>query len=300
MVQPEKKMTVNEASDIPFIHRECPICGCDDYTVVHRARAGKFFRSRFGIETATIAECRDCRLKFTNPVVNDELNDLQYLDSKTGYNTKTFERVEQLAWDDQRICFHEVRQYAADRPDYNVLDFGCGRGGLIWQCEQAGIQARGIDLNPGGVALAQSFGVKNVENRDLREMPDASYDAIAALHVFEHLPNCRDIVGHFRRIIKRPGYVFVMVPNVGSLRFRRKPDAYWNIPYQHMNAFTRLLLDKLFQGAGFQSVKLRANYMSDSLKVNQKVKVSMMMTKVMGNLMGAFPTKLFRVYKLSE
>ena len=72
-----------------------------------------------------------------------------------------------------------------------VLDAGCGRGEFLELLRDAGIPARGVDLDPGMVERARAKGLE-VELGDavghLESLPDESLGTIFAAQVVEHLP----------------------------------------------------------------------------------------------------------------
>jgi 2-polyprenyl-3-methyl-5-hydroxy-6-metoxy-1,4-benzoquinol methylase len=72
-----------------------------------------------------------------------------------------------------------------------VLDLGCGRGELLEVFRQAGIDARGIDLNEDSLTLCRSKGLQ-VEAADLfaylSALPDFSLGGVVCCQVVEHLP----------------------------------------------------------------------------------------------------------------
>jgi SAM-dependent methyltransferase len=72
-----------------------------------------------------------------------------------------------------------------------VLDVGCGRGELLGVLREHGIEATGIDLDPGMVDEARASGL-DARLGDvvefLRAAPEHSYGAITAIHLVEHLP----------------------------------------------------------------------------------------------------------------
>ena len=72
----------------------------------------------------------------------------------------------------------------------DVLDVGCGRGELLALLSEAGIPARGIDVNGEMVALCRERGLK-AEQADaltyLESLPDASLGGLTAIQVVEHL-----------------------------------------------------------------------------------------------------------------
>lgn len=72
----------------------------------------------------------------------------------------------------------------------DVLDLGCGRGELLDLLREAGIPARGIDLNPAMVDAARARGL-DVRAADalayVSALPAESLGGVAAIQVVEHL-----------------------------------------------------------------------------------------------------------------
>ena len=73
----------------------------------------------------------------------------------------------------------------------NVLDIGCGRGEFLETMREAGVPARGIDLDEESVATCRHKGLE-AEPADLyaylADLPEASLDGIFCSQVVEHLP----------------------------------------------------------------------------------------------------------------
>jgi glycosyltransferase involved in cell wall biosynthesis/SAM-dependent methyltransferase len=71
-----------------------------------------------------------------------------------------------------------------------VLDVGCGRGELLQLLTEEGIEARGIDVDPGMVERTHARGLP-VEQADvvsyLARQREGSLGAVIAVHVIEHL-----------------------------------------------------------------------------------------------------------------
>src|SRR5690606_3531955 len=71
-----------------------------------------------------------------------------------------------------------------------LLDIGCGRGELIDVAREAGIEARGVDLDTELVAQARTRGHDAVLGDGIALLRDAaggSLGAVSAIHVIEHL-----------------------------------------------------------------------------------------------------------------
>jgi O-antigen chain-terminating methyltransferase len=103
-----------------------------------------------------------------------------------------------------------------------VLDIGCGRGEFLQLLAEAGIEARGIDLDADMVAFARGAGL-DVEQAEaltyLEQLEDSSIGGMFCAHVVEHLE-----VPSLLRLLDlaatklRPGGVFVAeTPNPRTL-----------------------------------------------------------------------------------
>lgn len=71
-----------------------------------------------------------------------------------------------------------------------LLDIGCGRGEFLEAAKEAGLAAKGVDLNPEMAAFCQKQGLDVVEGdaiEYLRGLPDASLGGILAAQLIEHL-----------------------------------------------------------------------------------------------------------------
>ncbi|MGH9626898.1 MAG: class I SAM-dependent methyltransferase [Bryobacteraceae bacterium] len=100
----------------------------------------------------------------------------------------------------------------------NVLDIGCGRGEFLAVMQEAGVPARGIDLDEESVALCRARSCK-AETADLfrylADLPDADLDGIFCAQVVEHLPPER-IPGMIRLCaerLSRNGVLVIETPN---------------------------------------------------------------------------------------
>ena len=71
-----------------------------------------------------------------------------------------------------------------------VLDIGCGRGEFLTLLREAGVEARGIDVDPEMVTHCREEGLE-VEQADalsyLASLEDDSLGGIFCAHVLEHL-----------------------------------------------------------------------------------------------------------------
>ncbi|MFQ5739871.1 MAG: class I SAM-dependent methyltransferase [Acidobacteriota bacterium] len=120
-------------------------------------------------------------------------------------------RLDQLRW--VKSCFPE--------PDgRRLLDIGCAGGGFVQQARAAGFDAFGLESSAEAVGLAQEESPGRIIRGDVRDLIERGeqYDILTLFHVLEHVPEPFRFLKELRRLLKRPGAIFVQVPNAASLQ----------------------------------------------------------------------------------
>ena len=137
-----------------------------------------------------------------------------------------------------------------------VLDIGCGKGEMVEELREAGIEARGIDVDAGMVseAVARGLDVRLEDALDaLRDLPERSLGAIVAIQVIEHLP-FRYITALLELVATRlrPGGIFIAeTPNPGSLIVLAKN---FSLDPTHLHPVHPKLMAFLAESAGFRGI----------------------------------------------
>lgn len=156
-----------------------------------------------------------------------------------------------------------------------VLEVGCGRGatGALLQ-ERLGCRVTGIELNP-EVAQAAAGVLHRVVPGDFHQVAEdllrpsrpagASFDALVALELFEHLVDQEGFLGTARRLVRPGGRIVLSVPNVGHYSVVEDLLAgRWDylpiglLCYTHYRFFTRRTLEDWLRRCGFRSFRLVA------------------------------------------
>ncbi len=114
-----------------------------------------------------------------------------------------------------------------------LLDVGCGRGELLTMCREAGIDARGIDVNERSVSELRERGLDvsvGAIPDALEPLEDESLGTIFASHVVEHLQTSPLIalLTQSHRVLRPGGLLVIETPNAQSLMM--SGSEFWKDP----------------------------------------------------------------------
>jgi 2-polyprenyl-3-methyl-5-hydroxy-6-metoxy-1,4-benzoquinol methylase len=149
-----------------------------------------------------------------------------------------------------------------------VLDVGCGEGRFAAELARAGVAVVGVDVarEPLRRAGARYAGL------DLRSIPlagtwpleDASFDAVWAGEVIEHVADTAGWLSEVRRVLRPGGRLLLSTPDHGQLtRFhlaisRGAFESHFDPFSDHLRFYTRPLLTRLLEEFRFESVRVSA------------------------------------------
>jgi SAM-dependent methyltransferase len=140
-----------------------------------------------------------------------------------------------------------------------VLDVGCGRGEFLELCREAGIEARGIDVDPAMVARCREAGLA-VEQADaiayLDAEPDGGLGAIFCAQVIEHVsPEALVALVRLAHRKLRPGGVLLCeTPNPASLTVF---SGAFYVDLSHIKPIHPEAARFVLEAAGFRDVEIR-------------------------------------------
>jgi len=138
-----------------------------------------------------------------------------------------------------------------------VLDLGC-RSGALTRHFLEGNELVGLDVDAAALAKASDLGIEPVQANVEEPLPfeDASFDAVVAGELFEHLQFPDALVAEIARVLRPGGVLVGSVPNAfrlqGRLRFLlgRAPE---DDP-THLQMFSPAAMRDLL--GGFEHVRL--------------------------------------------
>ncbi len=136
----------------------------------------------------------------------------------------------------QRHWWRRIEGHIGEVAGRTIVDVGCGAGDLAVELRRRGGQVVALDLTRRAVELTGSRGVPTLQ-ADALKLPllDGSADAVTAIGVLHHTPDCLRGLEELSRVVRPGGRVVIMI------------YARWT-PYQALYLATRPLRAKLDAG----------------------------------------------------
>jgi cyclopropane-fatty-acyl-phospholipid synthase len=137
-----------------------------------------------------------------------------FLDESMTYSCAIFSRGAQTLEEAQRTKLDLVASKLDLKPGMRLLDVGCGWGSFaIHAARHYGVTVTGITLSPAQAELARGKvteagldGQVEIRVEDYRQLPTASFDAIASIGMSEHVGESRiDLYARTLLQLLRPG-----------------------------------------------------------------------------------------------
>lgn len=149
------------------------------------------------------------------------------------------------------IFFELLDQHFGTRDDLEVLEIGCGAGGLLRRLTRYG-RARGLELSQELCELARERSGVPVVNGNAYALPfaDDSLDLICLFDTIEHIPDEDRALAEIQRVLKPGGHVFFSVPAYQFLFSNNDRVAH------HFRRYTKRRLTDAVCRNGFQPVKV--------------------------------------------
>jgi 2-polyprenyl-6-hydroxyphenyl methylase/3-demethylubiquinone-9 3-methyltransferase len=156
------------------------------------------------------------------------------------------------------------RVAAGDR----VLDVGCGEGRFSAELERAGARVVGIDVAEEPLRRARArhpeLDVRLVADGGPWELADASFDAVWAGEVLEHVLDTAAWLSEVRRVLRSGGSLLVSTPAHGPLTLirlafcRHAFAGHFDPRGDHLRFYSRETLTQLITEFGFDGIQVRS------------------------------------------
>lgn len=139
----------------------------------------------------------------------------------------------------------------APTPDRDILEIGCGPGGMLEPLSRYG-RVHAMDIAHDAMSYCRRRGFERVVTGSGLELPfaDGSFDMVAMFDAIEHIPNDHEVLAEVRRILRPGGLLFVSVPAYQFLYSQNDRLVH------HQRRYTRSEMRGKLVGAGFRPKKL--------------------------------------------
>jgi SAM-dependent methyltransferase len=211
----------------------------------------------FATPTRRYVRCPTCDLVFLHPRPTRE--------SVEGYFREAYDgdygAVE--ASDDRQPVYQSVLKHLAlyRSPPGSLLDVGCGDGGFLLLCRQAGWNCSGVELSKQAAMRAARKGISVLSPHALESGEWAQhFDVVTLINVLETVADPVIILGQATALLAPGGLVLVRATN-GLFHLPMRVPARW-IGSQYDQAFhwylyTSKALKTLMEGVGLKIIGLR-------------------------------------------
>jgi SAM-dependent methyltransferase len=139
-------------------------------------------------------------------------------------------------------------------PGARVAEVGCGNGRLIHELKRLGFDAVGTEFSADVIARVRKLTDVPILQGGVERLEPGSCDAVISIDVLEHAHDPRAFLASHARVIRKGGLLMVHTPV-----HARPNDPYtysvgilWKL--YHLYLFSRSLLERLFDEAGFDVV----------------------------------------------
>ena len=230
---------------------DCPACGSRRIRHLRPLAYSQSIDHRCSV--GFISGCAACGLLFANPFpTDDHFAEVYSLDGDYGRKYSEQDKEKPVSAARLTHMFAPIRDQLdvfAPAPDRAVLDFGCGRGGLLDVLARAGWTTYGVD---------PSTKVAFRRHREVVDIPDTpTFHLIMSRQVLEHVAAPLAILRSWARATHPSGFVVISVPNLDGLP-EHGDRKYCLRSETHVLAYSSACLEYLLNTAGFDVVSVDA------------------------------------------
>ncbi|WP_416305790.1 methyltransferase domain-containing protein [Neptunicella sp. SCSIO 80796] len=224
-------------------------CLCGQHNFDELAR-----KDRYGLPVITVI-CRDCGQALTNPRMTQAAYESFYQHEYRWLYVGEVKATERF-FAAQYSHGQRIYQYVYEQgvKCQNVLEIGCGAGGILQAFEDEGINSVGVDLGNEYLDFGKSHGLTlfNMSSQQLLESHSNSFDLIILSHVFEHFLDIEKELSAVITLLKSDGVLYIEVPGIKNLRATYECDFLRYLQNAHTYHFSLGTLQNAVVEHGFK------------------------------------------------
>lgn len=185
---------------------KCPLCRREEIRLVSDKLRYESHRNVYG--------CNSCGLIFIHPPMNAEeerfFYEKEYGEIFSNEKGTTPEKLFESRLPDARMYFDWTKEHLA--PSHSCLELGCASGYFLSIIKDYVHDVSGIETHILLNEYCRRMGISMFTS--LNEFSDEQFDRIFMFFVLEHISDPIGYLSGIKRIMKKNGKLFIVVPNV--------------------------------------------------------------------------------------
>jgi len=235
--------------------KNCPACGSSNnikvFTATDYLVSGELFE---------IMECKDCSLRFTSPIPdNNEICNYYKSDdyiSHTGKGNSIINKIYKIVqYFTLRSKQKKVEKFSQKKSGL-ILDIGCGTGNFLKIMKQSGWEINGVEINDTARGIARNNTGSVILNQIEFFESHQKYDVITLWHSLEHLLDLQKYLDKISISLNANGVLIIAVPNYYSYdaEFYKQNWAAYDVP-RHLYHFSYAAVVELLETFKFKLLR---------------------------------------------
>ncbi|PLX07240.1 MAG: hypothetical protein C0596_12040 [Marinilabiliales bacterium] len=229
----------------------CPVCSSDDFITLAE-------KDRYGLENKTVI-CKSCGLVYTNPRMTQESYNLFY---DTLYRklyvgeSQPSDKFFQDQYRHGREIYNFLQsRFAKDNTTINVLEVGCGAGGILSYFKDKSCNVLGVDLGTEYLNYGKDKGLKLMPG-SLKCVPESFHpDVIIYSHVFEHILDLKSELELIKEKCSKETLLYIEVPGIKNVHNEYQMNFMNYFQNAHTFNFSLVSLRNLFETNCFKFIR---------------------------------------------
>lgn len=233
-----------------FEEVNCPICLESNYELlVNKDRYGLYY---------PVNICTSCGLMITSPRMTEasytEFYNEEYRDLYTG-----FEEPPQAYFTHQHRQGKKIYDYIAstglfsEKKIVNVLEVGCGAGGILQYFKSQGHKVSGIDLGDDFLKFGRDQYGLDLEFGSIHDIHFKSKpDLIIYAHVIEHIPDIEKEIRKLRELCHEKTVIYIEIPSIKWVHDTYECDFLYYFQNAHTYHFSMATLERYMAFCGLK------------------------------------------------
>ena len=208
--------------------------------------------------TRNVMRCNSCGLVFLDKqeFQMDDLYENSGMHQEDEYDFIKW--LEETREDDSRRAeYIRNSEYVKQRESIDILDFGCGNGGLLRILnEDEQFACHGVELETAACNQINSAGIECLA--DICMYGEKKFDVITMFHVIEHILRPEELLAKVSHYLKEDGILIIETPNADDALLTRfgcssfADFTYWSL---HVFLYNSSTLEEIVKRSGYEIIE---------------------------------------------